>query len=249
MRTAVIIDDESKIQNSLNQIINDFTEGIELIGKAGNVRDGLHLIKNTTPDIVFLDIEMPDGSGFDLLKLLPQLNFSLIFCTAHNEYAVEAFKYSAVDYILKPFEIVDVVKAVERAQNTINLRNKNDSIKQLLNEVSDSKKEKIVLKTSTDVHIVQIDEIYNCESESGYTTFMFKGDKKILVSKNLKEFDYLLNNHDFIKTHQSHMVNMNVIERYHKRDGGYLILSNGREIPISVRKKEAVLSALESKYK
>jgi len=249
MFKVVLIDDEKKIQDSLNHILKNFSKDVEVVGTAYNVETGIEIIKNLQPDIVFLDIEMPDGTGFDLLQQLSNIKFSLIFCTGHDGFAIEAFKYNAIDYVLKPFDIEDVIIAVEKAKENLSLKQKDITIKQLIEfNNSEKKSEKILLKTATDVFIVQISDIYNCESEKGYTTFKFEGDKKITVSKNLKEYEDLLKKHNFIKTHQSHLVNIHYVERFHKKNGGYIILKNGREIPISTRKKESLLVAIENLY-
>lgn len=249
MYKTILIDDEKKIKKSLKRIIDEFTEGVEVIGSADGVESGIKIIEKMNPDIVFLDIEMVDGTGFDLLKKLNNINFLLIFCTAFNDFAIKAFKYNAIDYILKPFDIQDVVSAIERAKNNANLNHEKSAIKHLLssfNKPKEKKTEKLILKTASDIFVVKISDIYNCESESGYTTFKFENEKKIMVSKNLKEYEVILSEHNFIKTHQSHLVNMDHIERFHKKHGGYLILTNNREIPISTRKKEFVLHALEN---
>lgn len=246
MYKVILIDDEKKVQDSLNYILENFSKDVEVVGTAYNVETGVEIIKTLQPDIVFLDIEMPDGTGFDLLQQFSKIKFSLIFCTGHNGFAIKAFKYNAIDYVLKPFDIEDVIVAVEKAKENFNLKQKDVTIKQLLEyNGSEKKAEKILLKTSTDVFIVQISDIYNCESEKGYTTFKFEGEKKITVSKNLKEYEDLLKKHNFIKTHQSHLVNLNFVERYIKKNGGYVVMKNGREIPISTRKKESFMFALE----
>ncbi len=248
MYKIVIIDDEKNIQNSLKHIIEDYAEDVQIAGIAYNVKSGIETINEIKPDIVFLDIEMPDGTGFDLLTQLKNTNFSLIFCTAHDGFAIKAFKYNAIDYVLKPFDIQDVVSAVEKAKKNLNLKHKNTTIDYLLSDFKNpnNKNENLIIKTATDIYVVKISEIYNCESEKGYTTFKFKGDRKITVSKNLKEYEGILKNHNFIKTHQSHLVNISYIDRFHKKDGTYIVLKNGREIPISARKKEAVISVIEN---
>ncbi len=248
MYKIVIIDDEKNIQNSLKHIIEDYADDVKVFGIAYNVKSGIELIRKVQPDIVFLDIEMPDGTGFDLLEQLTSINFSLIFCTGHNGFAIKAFKYNAIDYVLKPFDIEDVIFSVEKAKENLSLKQKDITIKQLLdfNKVPTNKKDKIILKTATDVFIVKISDIYNCKSDRAYTTFLFEDDKQILVSKPLKEFEEILEQHNFIKTHQSHLVNLKYVERFHKKDGGYLVLTNGRELPIAIRKKEIVLQAMEN---
>ncbi len=250
MYKVVLIDDEKNIQISLKHIIEDFSSDIQIVGYANNVKTGVEAINKLQPDIVFLDIEMPDGTGFDILKQLQNINFSLIFCTGHDGFAIKAFKFNAIDYVLKPFDIEAVISALEKAKENLNLKQKDIAIRQLLdyNNRDARQNEKIILKTANDVFIVQIADIYNCESEKGYTTFKFEGDKKITVSKNLKEYEEILKTYNFVKTHQSHLVNMNYVERFHKKDGAYLVLKNGRQIPISIRKKESILQALENMH-
>ena len=246
MHKIVLIDDEKKIQNTLKGIIESFVENVEIVALANNVAEGIEQINKCQPDIVFLDIDMPDGTGFDLLKKLSQINFSLIFCTAFDQYAVEAFKYNAIDYILKPFDVEDVKKAINKAQNSLKFREQQVSVEQLLSQIKapTKKKETIVLKTLSDIFIVKIKEIYNCQSDGGYTTFMFEDNKKVTVSNSLKDYEDILFQHNFIKTHQSHIINPDYIERIHKKDGACIIMNNGREIPISSRKKESVFSLL-----
>lgn len=248
MYKIVLIDDEKKIQNSLKQIIENYAEDVEISGLAFDVKSGIEIINNVSPDIVFLDIEMPDGNGFDLLNQLNNTKFSLIFCTGHNGFAIKAFKYNAIDYVLKPFDIEDVTAAIEKAKKDLKLKQKDISIDSLLSFYKNSQKKesKLILKTATDIYVVQINDIYNCQSEGSYTIFKFENEKTITVSKPLKEYEDILVSHNFIKTHQSHLVNIVHIERFHKKDGAFLILKNGREIPISVRKKEAVILAIEN---
>ncbi len=246
MYKAVIIDDEQNAQKALINIIDNFCSDIEIVNTAFNVDSGIKLIISENPDIVFLDIEMPDGTGFDLLEKLPARNFSLIFTTGHNDFAVKAFKFNAVDYILKPVDIQEVVNAVKRA---LSIKEKNDSdiiIRQLLESVKEKEQKKLILKTSEDIYIVNTEDIMRCESDGGYTTFFLKDGNNILVSKNLKEYEKLLKDYNFIRTHNSHLVNLNFVEKYGKTEGGILYLKNGSQIPVSVRKKETVLFALEN---
>ncbi len=244
MYKVVLIDDENRISESLKNILETHVANIEVVAIANNVAQGIEQINTHKPDIVFLDIEMPDGTGFDLLKRLSKIDFSLVFCTAYDQYAIEAFKYNAIDYILKPFDVEDVVEAVEKAKENLKIKQLKENVTQLLSFIEESKKtsDKIVLKTVKDIFVVQIDKIYNCQSDGGYTIFKFKDDKEIIVSTNLKNYESILFKHNFIKTHQSHIVNINYIERIRKIDGGFVILKNGREIPISSRKKDAVFN-------
>jgi len=246
MYKVLIIDDEKKIQVVLKGIIETFIENVEVVSMAKNVADGVEQILLYKPDIVVLDIEMPDGTGFDLLQQLPGIDFSLIFCTAFNEYAIKAFKYNAIDYILKPFDPEDVITAITKAKENRIIKEQSKQVDKLLSFMHDNKKknDKIVLKTATDIYVVQINNIYNCQSDGGYTIFMFNDDRKILISTNLKSYEDILYEHGFIKTHKSHLVNTNHIDRVRKKDGGFIVLNNGREIPISSRKRDAIFDAI-----
>jgi len=246
MYKVVLIDDEKMIQKSLKGILDNFVEDVSVVATPMNVAQGLEAIKNYNPDIVFLDIEMPDGTGFDFLKQLPKIDFSLVFCTASNQHAIKAFKYNAIDYILKPFDIEDVVTAVQKAKDSLKIKQQQVNVNQLLSFMQDSQKknDKIVLKTMADMFVVPIDDIYNCQADGGYTVFMFKDDRKIMVSNNLKSYESILLQHNFIRTHRSHLININYIERIQKKDGGMIVLDNGKEIPISSRRKDAVFEAI-----
>lgn len=246
MHKAIIIDDEPKAQNSLRLIINEYCNDIEVIDTADGVKSGIELINKIEPEIVFLDIDMKDGTGFDLLEQLPERDFSLIFCTAHNDFAIKAFKYNAIDYVLKPLDIEEIIDAVNRAIENISLKQKDTAVENLLSfyQNKGKKTERIILKTASDIYIVQIQDIYHCNSEGGYTTFHTIDDKKITVSKNLKEYEAILNSHNFIRVHQSHLINLNYVERLHKADGGYVVMKNNEKIPISTRKKEVLINAL-----
>jgi len=246
MYKIVLIDDEKMIQKSLKGILDNFVEDVSVVATPMNVAEGVEAIKVHAPDIVFLDIEMPDGTGFDLLKQLTKIDFSLIFCTASNLHAIKAFKYNAIDYILKPFAIEDVVTAVQKAKANLKLKQQQVNVAQLLSFMQDSNKpkEKLVLRTLSDMFVVRIEEIYNCQSDGGYTIFMFEDDRKIMVSNNLKSYESILLQHNFLRVHRSHIININHIERIQKRDGGTIVLTNGKEIPISSRRKDAVIKVI-----
>lgn len=246
MYKVVLIDDEKMIQKSLKGILDNFVDEVTVVATPNNVAQGIEAIEKHKPDIVFLDIEMPDGTGFDLLKKLPKIDFSLVFCTASNLHAIQAFKYNAIDYILKPFDVEDVVSSVRKAKESLKMKQQQVSVEQLLSFMQDSKKtkDKLVLKTMSDMFIVPIDEIYNCKSDGGYTVFMLKDERTIMVSNNLKTYESILLEHNFIRTHRSHLVNINYIDRIQKKDGGIIVLTNGVEIPISSRRKDAVFEAI-----
>ncbi|RLD51883.1 MAG: DNA-binding response regulator [Bacteroidetes bacterium] len=246
MFKAAVIDDEANARKNLITIINNYCDDINIVGQAENVKSGQKLILNKKPDIVFLDIEMPDGTGFDLLEKIPKRNFSLIFTTGHNDFALKAFQFNAVDYILKPVDIEDVINAVNKAKQIQKPELSEKIIKQLLISVKEKTNKKIILKTAETVFIVKVEEIIRCESDRGYTTFFIKDGKKIVISKNLKEYELLLKDFNFFRTHNSHLVNLNYVKQFQKTDGGQLIMKDNSKIPVSVRKKEAVLYKLEN---
>ncbi len=247
MYKAVIIDDEKNAQKALKNIIEEYCDSIEIIDLADSVETGVKLITDSNPDIVFLDIDMQDGTGFDLLNQLKKRDFSLIFCTAHNEFAIKAFRYNAIDYILKPLDIQEIISATDKAIANISLHQKNISIDNLLSFYQNKGKtnDKIILKTLSDIFIISINDIYHCESEGGYTTFYTTDNKKITVSKNLKEYEAILKPHNFFRTHQSHLINLDYVERLHKTEGAYIVMKNGSKIAISTRKKQTFIDALE----
>ncbi len=248
MYKTVVIDDEENARKVSINILENFCNDIVISGTGYDVKSGIQIIRSAKPDIVFLDIEMPDGTGFNLLEQLSksERSFSLIFATGHNDFALKAFKYNAVDYILKPADIQDVILAIEKAKKQINPQINGMLIQQLLSSVKEKETKKLVLKTSDDIYIVNIEDIVRCQAEGGYTTFFIKDGKKILISRNLKEYEAILKSFYFIRTHNSHLVNLNFVEKYRKTEGGCLIMKDKSQIPVSVRKKEAVLQKLKN---
>ncbi len=241
---AIIIDDELRARTTLSQMLNMYCPTIEITGQADSVLSGLTLIKQINPDIVFLDIKMPDGTGFDLLNRLEKINFALIFLTAFDEYAVKAFKFSAVDYLLKPIDPDELSAAVDRAIDT--LKNKTNQLAPLIENLKTIRREskKIVLKTAESIYLVSIADIIRCESTGNYTRFFLTDKKAILVSRTLKDYDELLTEYGFYRVHQSHLVNLSHINRLDKADGGVIIMNDGQQVPISTRKKDALIKAI-----
>ena len=240
MIKAVIIDDIPEAIEVLSADIKQYCSNIEIIGSANGVVSGAKLIKNVKPDLVFLDIQMPDGSGFDLLEIIGEANFKLIFTTASDEFAIKAFKFSAIDYLLKPIDPDDLIQAVQKIDFQINPTDR----LQLLKSNLDGPK-KLALNTVDKIHIVDINEIIRLESNINYTQFYFKDGSKLLVTKTLKEFDKLLSEHDFIRVHQSHLIAKNQIKAFLKQNGE-IQLKDASKIPVSTRKK-AVLMEMISK--
>jgi len=244
MLKAIIIDDSIEARKALVTEIEDCCPEIELIGQAEGVVSGAKLIRSVNPDLIFLDIQMNDGSGFDLLELIGTINFKVIFTTASDEYAVKAFKYSAVDYLLKPIdpdELVSAVKKAERGNQKENLSLLMENAKHINKPVR-----KLALNTLDKLHIVNISDIVRCESDVNYTQFFFSNGNKLLVTKTLKDFEDLLSEHQFIRVHQSHLVNVNYIKEFVKGDGGYLVMTDKTSVPVSTRKRNVVVEMLNS---
>jgi len=243
MISVVVIDDEKRMANSIARMIEENSSGFAIAGVAHSVKTGVDLINKHKPDLVTLDINLPDGSGFDVLKQVEERDFKIIFITAYEAHALKAIKFSALDYFLKPIdelEFTDALRKVKTAHKAEKNRLVLDSLLSGLNGKPKEQK-KIVLKTVDDIHLVKIEEIIRCESDGSYTTFYLTNKKTLLVSKNLKEYEDLLDDYGFFRVHHSHLINLNFIERFHKADGGLVHMTDQSEIPVSVRRKEKLL--------
>ncbi len=243
MIKAVIIDDELRLRNSIRKKLEtNFKNEITILGEAESVKDGVKLIEETKPDLLFLDIELTDGYSFEILEQLETHDFQIIFITGFNHLAIQAIKLGALDYILKPIDDDEFCIAVEKAIET----DKNASLEQLIKVSSDffngSKIKRIVLKTTDTHYIINEDDLMYCKSEGNYTTFFTKDGEEIMISKTLKKTEELLTETTFIKCHQSYLVNKFYIAKM--LSDGYLILNDKTKIPVSSRRKEHVLGKL-----
>lgn len=237
---AIIVDDLSDARLAIKADVEGYCPQVEIIGEAEGVISGAKLIKELNPDLVFLDIQMEDGSGFDLLEITGTDNFKVIFTTASDEYALKAFKFSAVDYLMKPIDPDELVDAVEKA-----LANpRNGSLEVLQETIKDGSTKRIALNTQEKILIKEISEIIRCESNVNYTMFHFSDKSRLLVTKTLKEYDELLSPHDFLRVHQSHLINSKYVKEYIKSDGGYLVLKDGSNVPVSTRRKNVVMEMI-----
>jgi two-component system LytT family response regulator len=243
---AVIIDDEKRTRELIAKLIESFELGIETFPVGENVTSGLKAIEEIKPDIVFLDIQMPDGTGFDLLKMIPQKTFEVIFITAHEEFAIKAIKFSALDYILKPIDPEELKKSIEKAIESIDHKREDSQFEALQQNIQPSQKRRLVLKTQESVHVVDLDKIIRCEADRNYTSFYLVDHKKILVSKTLKDYETLLTGHNFLRVQQSHLVNLDYVDRYDKAHGGTVIMKDGSEVPISPAKRDIFFKILEN---
>lgn len=243
MLRAVIVEDEKKSQDALIAMLNRYCHQVDVVGVAEGVESGLKTIPKLQPDILFLDIQMPDGSGFKLLELLGDRTFQVIFITAFDQYAIKAIRYSALDYLLKPIIPDELIKAVEKAGQKKRSDQMNENIRALLENVKSyhEKPVKIVLSTTEKMYVVDIETIIRCESDNYYTRFYFTTGKNLLVSKTLKEFEELLKDHDFIRTHKSHLVNLHFISGFQRQESGQILMTDGSAVPVSRRKRDQVL--------
>lgn len=246
MITAVIIDDELSGREVILEMMNSFFSEIKILGMADSVESGAALINNVHPNLVFLDIKMPDGSGFDLIKKVSNRNFEVIFVTAFDNYAVSAFQYAAVYYLLKPIQKIEFSKAVELARDQINLKKENLRLNFLLDRVDARKQiqQKIVLPTMNGFDIVTIADIIRCESEINYTRFYLTTGRALLVSKTLREFENVLCENNFFRIHRSHIINLNHVTKYIRGKGGEVLMSDGSTVDVSREKKEEFLRVL-----
>ena len=237
---AVVIDDIEKSRVALKSDLEDYCPQIEVAGEASGVVEGVKLIRKHKPDLIFLDIEMGDGNGFDLLEMFEQINFQTIFITGMDSYAIKAFKYSAVDYLLKPVDPFDLKKAVERATDLAG-QNQDDQYSLLKSHLSQQNQtHKLALNSKEKIVVVNIGDIIRCESDDNYTRFHMLDGRSMLVSKTLKEYDQLLSEHNFLRVHQSHLVNPEHIKEFVKIDGGHLLMPDGKEVPIAHRRRDIV---------
>lgn len=244
---CLIIDDEKHCRDSLSQIIAENFSDINLLEICTNPKDGITAISKHDPDLVFLDVEMPGMTGFELLQQLPEVNFEVIFTTAYDKYAVRAIKASALDFLLKPVGKDELSEALVKVRMKLK---KTKPLKQLevlfenIKQVSDPLK-KIVVPTLQGFNFIYVQDIIRLEGESNYTTFYFKGGQKLMVSKTLKEFEDMLLDHHFFRVHQSHLINLRFLKNYIKGEGGIAVMEDGSEIDVSRRRKEEFVLALK----
>jgi two-component system LytT family response regulator len=244
--TAILVDD---LPAALTLLENDLEQNhpeISIIGKAASVVEASKLLKKQQPDILFLDIMLGDGTGFDILEIVPDLRSKIIFVTASDEYAIRAFKFAAIDYVLKPYSDEDLNSAIEKAKRHIQPDSEQLNILKDSITAPNQRPKKISLHTLEKIVVVDLDEIVRCESDNNYTKFYFQDGSKILVTKTLKSFSDMLKNYQFLRVHQSHLVNVKYVKAFVKSDGGYLILKNKDTVPVSVRKRTEVIEALNT---
>jgi len=241
---TVVIDDESDAVDFITSIIEEYCHGLEVKGRAYNANDGIQLIKEIKPELVFLDVEMPQGTGFDLLAHFPDKDFDVIFITAFNHYAIKAIKFSAVDYILKPININEFIESVNRLieKRSNNSLRGNENIEALLENIRSAHPTRLVIPTSDGREYLNPNDIIRIEADRSYSWFFIKDKRKILVSRHLKEFQDLLNDRNFFRPHNSHLINLDYVKKYVRHDGGYIEMTDSSQVPISRNRKDLFLA-------
>ncbi len=243
---AIIIDDELHSLHTTEMLVQKNCPKIEITGLAESPEKGIELIDSLRPDLVFLDIAMPVMNGFEMLQHVTYQDFEIIFTTAYDEYAIKAFKVNAIDYLLKPIDIPELCEAVSKVKNKYDKNEDFNRIEELLKIFGKPgiKKEKVALPIDGRIQMIPFSSIIYCESESNYTFIYLTGNKKVLLSKTLKEIEKSLDHPNFFRVQNSYLVNLNHIKEYIRGEGGELIMSNGDEVRVSRNKKEELLGLL-----
>ncbi|MEA3480075.1 MAG: LytTR family DNA-binding domain-containing protein [Bacteroidota bacterium] len=245
---ALIVDDELNNRENLHFLLREYCKDVEVIGLADSVDAAFKIIKSEEPDLVFLDIKMPEKDGFKLLESLNDITFEVIIVTAYNQYAIQAIKFCAIDYLLKPIDTVELSNAVDNVALRISEKQENQRLRQLISHMHEKDAPlKIGLASQNKVDFVEISRITRCEADNNYTHVFLDKNEKMTISKTLKEFEELLKDHGFIRLHQSHLINSAHIQSYQKSDGGYIQMTDGSIVPISRARKNEII-ALIRKY-
>ena len=241
---AILVDDEKNGRENLRGLLNQYCPEVLLVAEAQNAIQAIDLIREHQPELVFLDIEMPGGNGFKVLEFFKEPQFSVIFVTAYDHYAIQAIRFSALDYILKPIDVTLLRSAVDRfvEQKSTDDRRLEQFLK---NESRTNGNKRIALPMTDKIDYIEINAIIKCQGEANYTRFYLTGGKEYLVSKSLVEYEEILNGFGFIRTHKSFVVNLAHIVSFVKADGGYLLMSDQSSVPVSRRKKELVLKEIK----
>lgn len=248
MTNAIIIDDEPHARQTIRTIIESQFNEVSIVAEADNVKNAVRLLKAKNIQLIFLDINLPDGTGFDVLKQIEYKHFKIIFITAYQEYAIKAIKFSAFDYILKPVNPKELIAAVHNSLEEEIIESYEDKFQAFFANFSNSTPEqkKIVLKTSDKIHVLDIKNIIRLCADNAYTTVFTNTGQTIMVSKSLKFFDEMLQEYGFMRTHQSHLINLSYIAYFDKSDGGILVMSDNTKILVSNKKKQVLYQYLDS---
>lgn len=247
MIRAIIIDDEEDGREALRLAVQRYCPEVNIISVCESPQIGIRAIDNLKPDLVFLDVQMPEMSGFDVLQKVSTAPLAVIFVSAYDRYAIKAIKFSALDYLLKPIDIDDLIQAVNRAKESFDYRHRNFQYQSVLNNVQhkSGKISRLAVPTLEGIDFFDTHEIVYCEADGNYTCLHLANQAKKLVSRNLKDFENILGESGFCRVHHSFLINIDHVQKYVKGEGGYVIMSSGQKVDISRRKKEEFLAMLD----
>ncbi len=241
---AIIIDDELNSRQALSKMIKEFCQGVEIVAEAENFEQGLDAINTHAPEIVFLDLEMPDSNGLELFSRLKNIDFDVIITTGHQEYAVKAFKTAALDYLLKPVDLEELENAVDRVFEKRKVNRSSKSFDVFIQNWKNNTDQQIALASAEGLTFLKVKDIIYCKGDGAYTYFFINDGHKITVSKNLKEFEDLLGDKGFYRIHKSFLINLSHMKKYIRGEGGSVVMSNGDSVSVSKRRKESFLTQL-----
>lgn len=247
MIRCVIVEDEEMARKVLKSLLAQYCKDVMVCAEAGDVESGKSMIESFRPDLVFLDIEMPGGSGFKLLSSIDNIDFEVVFTTAYEQFAIKAIRHAALDYLLKPIDPKELVAAVEKVKESKYKKTLKKQYDSLLKNIDPEQLvvRKISISTTDKIHLIEVDNIIRCESDNYYSILYFKNGTNLMVSKTLKEMEQKLEEYDFVRTHKSHLVNIRCIMNFIK-DEMMVLLSDGSKVPVSKRKKEKILEIINN---
>ncbi|PKA83907.1 LytTR family two component transcriptional regulator [Ulvibacter sp. MAR_2010_11] len=244
---AIIVDDENHSRETLKNLLTEFCPDVEVLVAVSSVEEAITSISGLKPDVVFLDIELQTGTGFDILDRLENIDFQVVFTTAFEQYAIKAVKFSSLDYLLKPIDLEELQKAVEKAKKAKDKDSYNQQLETLIFNLKQQQPHlnKICLSTSEGFEFLNVDDILYCKAEGSYTTFKLKNNVSHLVSKHLKEYENLLTDQSFMRVHNGYLINLKEVKKYIKSDGGYILMNNDDTVSISRNKKDDFFEAMQ----
>ncbi len=244
---TIVVDDEFHSRASLKGILKEYCEGVEVIGEAKSAEEAIFILQSQKPDLVFLDIELGDGTGFDVLQAIDKPEFSIVFTTAFDQYAIKAIKFNALDYLLKPIDIDELQSAIQKVIELRKSEPENKNLDHLIANLRMQHNENpvITLSTSDSFQYIPVHDIIRCEASGAYTEFHIRNKAPLLVSRTLKDYENLLQDHGFFRVHQSHLINLREIDKYVKTDGGYIVLKDGQKVAVSRSKKESFFEVMQ----
>ena len=252
MVTAILIDDEQLGRDALRKSLELYCPDVKLVGECSNAEDGKLKIESLKPDVVFLDIAMPVKNGFELLKSLKEHHFEVIFVTAHDEYTIQAIRYSAVDYLLKPIDEIELVSALARVKKKISEKTGKETFQTFIENTSRKlpyEEMQLCVASTKGFQIFKINEIVCCEAQNSYTVFYLLNNKQVVSSKPIGDYENLLTDVFFVRIHKSWLINMKHIKEYRKGEGGSIVMANNKEIEVSRRKKDYFIQELKKIFK